>query len=135
MSPASFAENIRRMELLVANLTSVLEEMPQGKDKHTALNGLLVRAKQFDDEEEQLRGRLRETTAKRRELTAESRRIRRELGAILQAHYGFDNEKLIQFGIRPQARSRRKVASTVRDGAKQAVTEAAGKEGGAAAEA
>jgi hypothetical protein len=135
MTTATFAENIRRMELLVANLTPVLEEVPQGKDKHTALDGLLVRAKQLDDEEEQLLGRLREASAQRRELTAEGTRIRRELGAILQAHYGFDNEKLIQFGIKPQVRTKRKVATRVRDGAKAAVTKAAGKEGGAAPEA
>jgi len=135
MTTVTFAENIRRMELLVANLTAVLDEIPQSRDKHTALNGLLVRAKQLDDEEEQLLGRLRETTAQRRELTAEGSRIRRELGATLQSHYGFDNERLIQFGIRPQARTRRKAASRVRDGAKAAVTKAAGKEGGAAPEA
>ncbi|MEP7012404.1 MAG: hypothetical protein ABJC13_18950 [Acidobacteriota bacterium] len=131
MTTATFAENIRRMELLVANLTPVLEEVPQGRDKHTALDGLLVRAKQLDDEEEQLLGRLRETTAQRRELTAEGARIRRELGAILQAHFGFDNEKLIQFGIRPQARTKKKAANRVRDGAKAAVTKAAAKEGAA----
>ncbi len=90
-----------------------------------------MRAKQLDDEEEQLLGRLRETTAQRRELTAEGSRIRRELGAVLQAHYGFDNERLIQFGIRPQARSKRKTATRVRDGAKAAVSQAAGKEAGA----
>ena len=128
MTTVTFAENIRRMELLVANLSSVLDELPQSRDKHTALSSLLVSAKQLDDEEEQLLGRLRETTAQRRELTAEGARIRRELGAVLQAHYGFDNEKLIQFGIRPQARSRKKTATRVRDGAKQAVHNAAKKE-------
>jgi hypothetical protein len=135
MSTVTFAENIRRMELLVANLTAVLDEVPQSRDKHTALNALLVNAKQLDDEEEQLLGRLRETTARRRELTAEGTRIRRELGATLQAHYGFDNEKLIQFGIRPQARTRRKAAARVRDGAKDAVIQAAGKERGKVPEA
>ncbi len=119
--PTSFAENIRRMELLVGNLTSVLEELPQSRDKHTALTDLLARAKQFDDNEEMLRGQLRDATARRRELTDEGRRIRRELAATLQAHYGFDNERLIQFGVRPQVRSRRKTALKVRNEANQAV--------------
>ncbi|HXU44115.1 MAG TPA: hypothetical protein VN783_01210 [Thermoanaerobaculia bacterium] len=125
MTTTTFAETIRRMELLVANLVPVLDEIPQIQDKHTALNDMLVRAKRLDDGEEQLRGQLREATALRLELTAEGARIRRELTAVLQAHFGFDNERLIQFGIRPQPKSRRKAAARVRDGANSAVAAAA----------
>ena len=60
-------------------------------------------------------------TTRRRELTDETGRIRRELTAILHGHYGFDNEQLIQFGVRPQVRSRKESAVKVRNAAKQAV--------------
>jgi hypothetical protein len=108
MPGQSFQKIVSFCELLNATLKPQLTEMPHLQDESTALDALVAQAKSLDNEQQVLRGRLREITRLRREAELHGQDLRSRIAAQIRGKMGFANENLLGFGILPRKRTRKK---------------------------
>lgn len=108
MPGISFQKIVTDCELLNSTLKPQLPEMPHLQDESTGLDTLIVEAKTLSNEQEVLRGRLREITRLRREAELRSQDLRSRIVAQLRGKLGFNNENLLGYGIAPRKRVRKK---------------------------
>lgn len=108
MPGISFQKIVTDCELLNTTLKPQLPEMPHLQDESTGLDTLIVEAKALLNEQEVLRGRLREITRLRREAELRSQDLRSRIAAQLRGKLGFTNENLLGYGIAPRKRVRKK---------------------------
>lgn len=108
MPGISFQKIVTDCELLNSTLKPQLTEMPHLQDESTGLDTLIVEAKTLLNEQEVLRGRLREIIRLRREAELRSQDLRSRIVAQLRGKLGFTNENLLGFGIVPRKRVRKK---------------------------
>lgn len=108
MPGQSFQKIVSYCELLNSTLKPQLAEMPHLQDESTELDALIVKAKSLDNEQQVLRGRLREITRLRREAELEGQDLRSRIAAQIRGKIGFHNENLLGFGIPPRKRTRKK---------------------------
>lgn len=108
MPGISFQKIVTDCELLNSTLKPQLTEMPHLQDESTGLDTLIVEAKTLLNEQEVLRGRLREITRLRREAELRSQDLRSRIVAQLRGKLGFTNENLLGYGIAPRKRGRKK---------------------------
>jgi hypothetical protein len=111
MPGQSFQKIVAYCELLESKLTPLLPEMPHLKDESESLGVLVVELKGISHEQEDLKGRLREMTRRRREAERKSQDLRSRIAVQLQGKLGFTNENLIAFGITPRKTTRRRRAT------------------------
>jgi hypothetical protein len=112
MPGLSFQKIVSFCELLNATLKPQLTEMPHLQDESTALDALVAQAKSLDNEQQVLRGRLREITRLRRETERNGQDLRSRIAAQIRGKMGFDNENLLGFGIPPRKRTRKKTSDS-----------------------
>jgi hypothetical protein len=108
MPGQSFQKIVSFCELLNATLKPQLTEMPHLQDESTELDTLVAQAKSLDNEQQVLRGRLREITRLRREAELHGQDLRSRIAAQIRGKMGFANENLLGFGILPRKRTRKK---------------------------
>ena len=108
MPGQSFQKIVSFCELLNATLKPQLTEMPHLQDESAELDALVAQAKSLSNEQEVLRGRLREITRLRREAELHGQDLRSRIAAQLRGKMGFANENLLGFGIPPRKRTRKK---------------------------
>ncbi|HWM89355.1 MAG TPA: hypothetical protein VN493_01160 [Thermoanaerobaculia bacterium] len=108
MPGLSFNKIIRDCELLTANLPEYLEQYPDLQPDADELDELVAGAKDLDNEQEKLRGRLRQITRLRKDAELHSRDVRSRLVAQLRGKLGFENEQLLELGIPVRRPSRRR---------------------------
>jgi pyruvate/2-oxoglutarate dehydrogenase complex dihydrolipoamide acyltransferase (E2) component len=108
MPGLSFQKIVSYCELLNSTLKPQLTEMPHLQDESAALDALVLQAKSLDNEQQVLRGRLREITRLRRETERQGQDLRSRIAAQIRGKMGFDNENLLGFGIPPRKRTRKK---------------------------
>lgn len=108
MPGLSFQTIVTDCELLNSTLKPQLPEMPHLQEESENLDALVGEAKTLSNEQEVLRGRLREITRLRRETELRSQELRSRIAAQLRGKLGFKNENLLGFGITPQKRARKK---------------------------
>ena len=94
----------RRWDLLASNIAEHLPEMPQVLPLHTELQGVVGDLRTLDNEQEGVRARLRDIIQRRREVERRGEAVRRRIEAHLRGTFGFTNEQLIKFGIKPRPR-------------------------------
>jgi hypothetical protein len=112
MPGQSFQKIVSFCELLNATLKPQLTEMPHLQDESTELDALVAQAKSLDNEQQVLRGRLREITRLRREAELHGQDLRSRIAAQIRGKIGFANENLLGFGIPPRKRTRKKSGSS-----------------------
>src|SRR4028118_1494611 len=81
-----------------------LEELPHLKEESIGLDELIVELKGLDQEQQTLRGRLKEITRLRQEAELRGQQLRSRIAAQLRGKLGFKNENLTAFGIIPRKR-------------------------------
>ena len=108
MATFTLAKLISDWELLNTALQPHLTDMPYLKDKVTALEGLITEAKEMDIKQQDLRGSLQETVRQRQDLEKRGRDLHLHLAAILRGTFGFDNQTLLGFGVKPRRPRRKK---------------------------
>jgi hypothetical protein len=102
MATFTLAKLISDWELLNTALQTHLTDLPYLKDKATELEALIVEAKGMDTRQQDLRGSLQETVRQRRDLEKRGRSLQSRLTAILRGNFGFENQTLLGFGIKPR---------------------------------
>src|SRR4028119_2102609 len=85
-----------------------LEELPHLKEESIGLDELIVELKGLDQEQQTLRGRLKEITRLRQEAELRGQQLRSRIAAQLRGKLGFKNENLTAFGIIPRKRVMRR---------------------------
>jgi hypothetical protein len=110
MATFTLAKLIADWELLDTGLQPHLTDLPFLKDKATELAGLIAEAKGMDTRQQDLRGSLQETVRQRKDLEKRGTVLRSELAALLRGSFGFDNQVLLGFGVKPR-RPRKKASS------------------------
>ncbi|HYG62787.1 MAG TPA: hypothetical protein VEL74_09420 [Thermoanaerobaculia bacterium] len=108
MASLSFAEELNLNTLLTNNLRSHLGEMPHLTGLHNELEGLVSQGRLLEDQRGFYEGQLRHTNAQRRELEKKGRELRQRLASALRSSFGLDNQKLLEFGVKPRAVRRRR---------------------------
>ncbi len=93
---------ISRWDTLVTNLEPDLPDLPHLAADVAQLKEILLRSREFEAHQDNLRSQAQETTASRNQLVAEGDRLRRRIGASLQWKHGFGSETLLKFGFRPR---------------------------------
>jgi hypothetical protein len=102
---------IRSWDLLNENVKPHLSEMPQVQPLQAELQGILDEVRGIDNEQEEARSKLRDLVRRRQELERLGEIIRRRMQAHLRGTYGYTNEQLIKFGVKPRPRVIRKKKS------------------------
>ena len=107
-----FSTRTRSWELLNESLKPHLEEMTHLQPLVTELQGLLETGRALDQEQEDLRSKLRDLVHRRQQVERQGEAVRRRVEAHLRGTYGYTAEQLIKFGVKPRPRViRRKKAS------------------------
>ncbi|HEY2294580.1 MAG TPA: hypothetical protein VGM86_28095 [Thermoanaerobaculia bacterium] len=102
-------ERIARWKVISAGLKPLLGTMPHLADLHGQLEQVIAQSEELDARAEALKAESRAVNANREALAKSGDDLRGRLGASLQTTYGFKNEKLIEFGLKPRkARGRDK---------------------------
>jgi hypothetical protein len=115
MPGISFQKIVSYCELLNTTLKPQLTELPHLQDESNALDALITEAKVLDNEQQVLRGRLKEITRQRREAELRGQDLRSRIAVQLQGKLGFKNENLLGFGITPRKRVRKKPEKRKKD--------------------
>ena len=108
MSSLSFAEELNLNTLLTNNLRPYLGEMPYLGGLHQELDALVTHGRTLEDQRGYHEAQLRHTNAQRRDLEKKGRALRLRLASALRSTYGPDNQKLLEFGVKPRAVRRRR---------------------------
>jgi len=102
---------IRSWDLLNESLKPLLTEMPHVQPLQAELQGVLDEVRALDNEQEEARSRLRDFVRRRQELERQGEVARRRVESHLRGTFGYTNEELIKFGMKPRPRVvRRKTA-------------------------
>lgn len=102
----SFSIKVNNWSLMKSNLEPRLDQLPaQARPLQEELSGVVVEARQLEDEQENARKQFRELVRRRQELERRGEEARRRLAALLRGTFGFKSEELIPFGLNPQPRT------------------------------
>ena len=102
----SCAARISRWEVLLSNVDA--ETIPHVAELRAELEGLLARAKQVQARQEVLRSELADTTKQRNEIDRQGESVRIRMYDMLKGTFGFKNDKIIAYGLRPPRERRKK---------------------------
>lgn len=104
----SYADRLKKWEQLRDAIPKVFEEAPFLREDHAAFDQALKQLVELEHEQEAATARLREATRLRVEQDDRVRLLNNRLVAGLQAHYGPESERLIEYHIPPRKRRRRR---------------------------
>lgn len=104
----AFAEKINEWEMINANMTPRLAEMPHLQEIVTALDALIGEAKGLDSEQELARSQLQDIVHRRQGVEKRGETLRRRAAAHLKGSFGFSSDELVKFGVRPRPTGPRK---------------------------
>jgi hypothetical protein len=112
MSNRTFKESLGDWQVLYDNLAPQLTDMPLLSPDHTALGALLGQARDLENRQEAARAQLRDVNQQRRQMLKQGGDTSGRLALGLKSILGAQNEKLIEFGVKPRPRKlRRKKAA------------------------
>ncbi len=107
MSHGTYADQLESWRILVNNLESTIDEVPQAAADHDELRQLMDEVQALSQEIVVASGELRKLTDRRRKVAHAARQKRLLIAAHLQGHFGFDHPVLISFGIDPRTPKKR----------------------------
>jgi hypothetical protein len=109
MATFTLAKLIADWELLHTALQSHLTDLPFLKDKADEIEALIAEAKGMDSKQQDLRGALQETVRQRQALEKRGKDLHLRTAALLRGSFGFDNQTLLGFGLKPRRPRRKKM--------------------------
>lgn len=106
---STIPEKIARWKVIATGLKPLLGDMPHLTDLHGQLEKIITQSEELDARSEALKAESREVNKNRVTLAKSGDDLRKRLAASLKTSYGFESEKLIEFGVQPtRPRSRDK---------------------------
>jgi hypothetical protein len=111
MPRSSIADLIVDWETLLSTLKSSAVEVPSLDIHMTRLEQVVLEAKDMTARVETNRGLKQQESQQRRDLLKRGKDLASRVRAALKAHFGLQNERLVEFGVRPiRSRSRSRSA-------------------------
>ena len=108
MANRNYKKILGDWQVLYDNLASRLTDMPLVANDHAALGTLLSQARTLQNQQEATSAQLRDINQQRRQIVGQGTDAVDRLGHALKSILGAKNEKLIEFGVKPVPRVRRK---------------------------
>jgi 16S rRNA G1207 methylase RsmC len=127
MPTKRFKEQLVDWQVLHDNLAPRLTDMPQLAADHTALAQVLTQALDLENKQEAARAVLRDVNQQRRQMKTQGRSLQRRLTLGLKATLGEQNEKLIEFAVKPRQRQFPRQQRSAAEKAARAAARAAAK--------
>ncbi len=91
-----------RWKVMAVNLQPQLEKLPQLAGRYAELVKFTADADALETRQAQLMADLQEVNHQRRDLRRAGEDLRNRIGAVLKAEHGFNSERLLEFGLKPQ---------------------------------
>jgi hypothetical protein len=110
MATFTLAKLIADWELLHTGLQPHLTDLPYLRDKAAELEALITEAKGMDTRQQDLRGSLQETVRLRQEMEKRGTSLHLRVAAMLRGNFGFENQTLLSFGLKPRRPRRKRTA-------------------------
>jgi len=104
MPTKRFKEQLRDWKVLHDNLAPRLTDMPQVADDHAALGQVLAQVFDLENKQDAARSLLRGLNQQRKETRKQGQAVQRRLAIKLKGTLGEQNEKLIEFAVKPRQR-------------------------------
>ncbi len=98
-------------QVLYDNLTPRLTDMPLVAGDHANLGTMIGQARDLQNRQEGAAAQLRDLNQQRRQILNQGGDVAGRLGLALRSILGTKSEKLIEFGVKPMPRVRRKKAA------------------------
>jgi hypothetical protein len=108
MSTDSLSKEIGSWEALSTNVKARLPELPQLNDTVLEIDGVIFEAKEIQSVQDIQRSQLRETTRRSEEIRRRGRSVRNRMAAGVQSVFGVDSMILVEFGVKPRLRKKRR---------------------------
>jgi hypothetical protein len=108
MSHRNYKKTLGDWQVLYDNLTPRLPDMPQVTGDHTTLATILGQARDLQNRQEAAAAQLRDLNQQRREILTLGGDHTSRLAFTLKGILGSKSEKLIEFGVKPLPRRRKK---------------------------
>lgn len=122
MPKTSIADLMVDWETLLATVRASAANLPGLEAFISPLEKLLADAKELSVRVETSKGLKQQESQQRRALLEEGKNLTSRIRAALKAHFGLQNERLVEFGVRP-IRSRSRSQSAERKKRKKAAEE------------
>jgi len=103
-----FKERLVDWQVLYDSLAPKVTAMPHLAADHQALGNLLTESRDLEKGQEAARSQLRDINQRRKELDQQAGELNSRLSLGLRSALGSRSEKLIEFGVKPVPRTRRK---------------------------
>jgi hypothetical protein len=108
MANRNYKKTLGDWQVLYDNLTPRLTDMPLVAGDHSTLGTILGQARSLQNQQEAASAQLRDINQQRRQIVNQGGDVTSRLGHALRSILGTKNEKLIEFGVKPLPRVRRK---------------------------
>jgi septal ring factor EnvC (AmiA/AmiB activator) len=125
--PQRFKEQLVDWQVLHDNLAPRLPDMPALAADHAVLAQVLTKSQELENQQDSARAVLRDVNQQRRETATQGRSTRKRLALGLRHVLGAENEKLIEFGIKPLPRKLQRQQLSAAQKAARAAERAAAK--------
>ncbi|HZF12755.1 MAG TPA: hypothetical protein VFE33_28535 [Thermoanaerobaculia bacterium] len=102
MAGQAFAEFIRRWERFNNALKPLLPQLPHLAADQADFEVMVAEAKELDNQQKLLRGKLQDTTQQRRAIFLKSVDLHERLATQLKGKLGLRNQNLVGFGLQPR---------------------------------
>lgn len=107
MSHGTYADQLESWGILVNNLESTIDSVPQAAADRDELRQLMDEVQKLSQEIVVASSELRKLTDRRRKVAHAARQKRLVIAAHLKGHFGLDHPVLISFGLEPRTRKKR----------------------------
>jgi hypothetical protein len=109
MSTETLSKELGAWEALSANVKGRSSELPQLGETVQEMDGVIFEGRNLQSVQDIQRSQLRETNRQCQELRRRGRSLRNRLAAGVQSVFGVDSMVLVEFGVKPRLRKKRRI--------------------------
>jgi hypothetical protein len=109
MSTDTLSKDLGAWEALSANVKARSPELPQLGETVQEMDGLIFEGRNLQSVQDIQRSQLRETNRRCQDLRRRGRNARNRLAAGVQSVFGVDSMVLVEFGVKPRLRKKRRI--------------------------
>ena len=109
----TFARALSAWAILLNGMRPLLEEIPHAREGFDRLQAAHDEMAQLNEQVEKLRSDFQEATSRRRKVMLDAGTTHQIMGAVLRGRFGLTSPELIQFGLKPRGRRKKKQETPV----------------------
>ena len=109
----TYARALSAWTILLNGMRPLIDELSHAREDFDHLQAAHDEMAQLNEQVEKLRADLQETTGRRRKVMADAHTTNQTLDAVLRGKFGLTSPELIQFGLKPRGRRKKKQETPV----------------------